>query len=442
MGSFLNTIRLSDIPLARVVAICACLCGASLASAQTATSPNNVLTLRALLDSVRLRHPTGEAARARVRAARGSRLTAGSLGNPILSYNVENAPFPGNDLVGHMTRENMTTAMLPLESIAQRFPRAQRASLEVRAAEADARVSEQQLALDAARAYYRAAVGQVGLAVAQDVVAWLDSVVAYNRMRVEEGAAAEVDLIRTELERDRALADATLQEVEATRARAEVATFLGASEESLGSIVVPIDSLPVPVPAAVATNLAALLEQRPDVRAARFRLNAAGAGVAVERSMIVRQLGITFGAKQSAGTTSMLAGISMPLPIFDPNRGEIARANAERDVANFELKGVERTARADLASAHEAARLLHARVAMLVRREPGRLTFLQRADEARHIALGAYREGAASLIQVLDASRAWGEARNTFYRALYAQHESVALLLTARGDDLFSILSR
>lgn len=132
----------------------------------------------------------------------------------------------------------------------------------------------------------------------------------------------------------------------------------------------------------------------------------------------------------------------MPLPIFDPNRGEIARADAERDVANFELKSVERTARAELTSEYEAAQLLYARVAMLVRRERGRLTFLERADEARRIALGAYREGAASLIQVLDASRAWGEARNTFYRALYAQHESIALLLNARGEDLFTILSR
>jgi cobalt-zinc-cadmium efflux system outer membrane protein len=189
-----------------------------------------------------------------------------------------------------------------------------------------------------------------------------------------------------------------------------------------------------------AMDVSAALSLRPDVRVARQRLTAARAGVSSERSMIVRQLGVTFGAKRSAGTTSMLAGLSMPLPIFDPNRGEIARASAERDAAGFELAALERSARAELAGAYEAARLLSQRAALLARAVDGRPAFLARADEARRIALGAYREGAVPLLQVIDAARAWGEARLTFYRTIYAQHESIALLLLARGDDLYTAL--
>ena len=136
----------------------------------------------------------------------------------------------------------------------------------------------------------------------------------------------------------------------------------------------------------------------------------------------------------------MVAGFSMPLPIFDPNRGEIARASAERDAAAFELAAHERMARAELAGAYEAANLLTERASLLVRTSSGRPSFLARADEARRIALGAYREGAVPLLQVIDAARAWGEARLAFYETLYAQHESVALLLFARGDDLFTEL--
>lgn len=397
------------------------------------------VTLGAVLDSVRLRHPLSEAARARVRAARGSRTTAGSLGNPVLSYDVENAPFPGRDLVGHMARETMTTAMLPLESVIQRFPRARRADAELRAAEADANAAQQRLALDATRAYYRAALAQVGVEAARDLAAWLDSVVAYNRLRVEEGVAAEADLIRTELERDRALADATMQEADLARARAELSTFLGVPAVPTIKMAVAIDSTPLEL-ALTAMDASNVLSLRPDVRAARQRMTAAGAGVATERSMIVRQLGVTFGAKRSAGTTSMLAGFSVPLPIFDPNRGEIARASAERDAVGFELAALERNARAELAGANEAARLLSESALLLARAVDGRPAFLARADEARVIALGAYREGAVPLLQVIDAARAWGEARLTFYRTLYAQHESIALLLLARGDDLFTTL--
>ncbi|MGH7695161.1 MAG: TolC family protein [Gemmatimonadaceae bacterium] len=405
-------------------------------SAQSAVHDSRI-TLRVVLDSVRLGHPLSEAARARVRAARGSRTTAGALGNPILSYDVENAPFPGRELVGHMQRENMTTVMLPLESVVQRFPRAQRANAELRATEADANSARQRLALDAARTYYRTALAQVGVEAARDLAAWLDSVVAYNRLRAEEGVAAEADLIRTELERDRALADAAMQEAELARARAELSTFVGVA--TIPAIGVAVDSVPLAMTSTV-TDASAVLSVRPDIRAARQRVSAAGAGVATERSMIVRQLGVTFGAKQSAGTTSMLAGFSIPLPIFDPNRGEIARASAERDVAGLELAAVERSARAELLGAYEAARLLSERAVLLARSVAGRPAFLARADEARHIALGAYREGAVPLLQVIDAARAWGDARVAFYRTLYAQHESIALLLVARGDDLFTAL--
>jgi cobalt-zinc-cadmium efflux system outer membrane protein len=156
--------------------------------------------------------------------------------------------------------------------------------------------------------------------------------------------------------------------------------------------------------------------------------------------MIIRELSATIGTKRSAGTTSMMAGLSVPLPVFDPNRGEIVRASAERDAAALDLAAQERTALAELNGAYDAARLLTERTALLARGSDGRPPFLARADEARRIALGAYREGAASLLQVIDAARAWNEARLAFYETMYAQHESIAALIVAHGDDLLTEL--
>lgn len=421
-----------------------------------------VLSLGDVLDSALARHPLVEAARLRVRAARGSRTTARAFGNPVLNYDVENAPFPGGDPIAGMERETMTTAMLPLEGIFQRGPRARRADAEVRAAEADASGARQRLALDATRAYFQTALAQVGVDAARDLTAWLDSVVAYNRARVEQGVAAEADLIRTELERDRAAAETTLQEAALARARAELATFLADTSLPTYEMIVAIDDAPLSMPrfasatsrdpaASVATTgtvmegvragvMRADLARRPDVRAARERLTAAGFSVSSERSMIVREVGATFGTKRSAGTTSMMGGLSIPFPIFDPNRGAIVRSAAERDAAALELAARERTARAELAGAYEAARLLTDRAALLAGTTDGRPPFLVRADEARRIALGAYREGAVSLLQVIDAARAWNDAQLAFYRTLYAQHESIALLIVAHGDDLIAEL--
>jgi cobalt-zinc-cadmium efflux system outer membrane protein len=416
--------------------------GAAVSASAQAVAPlaSPVVTLSDVLSSALAHHPLAEAASLRVRAAGGARTTARAFGNPILSYDVENARFPGGDPVIGWDRETMTTATLPLENLYQRGSRARRADAEVRAAEADARSARQQLALDASRAYFRTALAQVSVDAARDLTAWLDSVVAYNRSRVEEGVAAEADLIRTELERDRAAATATLQAAELARARAQLATFLDYPLSSALDLVVRVDDAPLSLPAFADAGKDLDIVRRPDVRAAHERLAAAGASIRSERSMIVRELGATFGAKRSAGTTSMVAGLSVPLPIFDPNRGQIVRATAERDAAALELSAQERTARADLVGAYEAARLLTERVIVLVRTTDGRPPFLARADEARRIALGAYREGGVSLLQVIDAARVWGEARLAFYETLYAQHESVAMLLVARGDDLLTEL--
>src|SRR5881296_1024261 len=183
------------------------------------------VSLFQVLDSVAARHPSLAAADARVRAARGSRSTAGTLGNPLLMYNVENAPLPGR-AAPPMDRETMVTAMLPLEPLYQRWSRVSGANADVRAAEADAQAERQRIGLDATRAFYRMARAQVALAAARDLTAWLDSVVAYNRTRVKEGVAAEADLIRSELERDRAEADATMQEANLAQARADLSVFL------------------------------------------------------------------------------------------------------------------------------------------------------------------------------------------------------------------------
>ena len=174
---------------------------------------------------------------------------------------------------------------------------------------------------------------------------------------------------------------------------------------------------------------------RPDVRAAREREAAAAAGISTERRMLFREVGATLGIKQMMGTNSMIAGLSLPFPLFDQNRGEVARATAERDVALYDLAAQERLAYADVTGTTAAARLLTVRTEAMVGSGPHGL--LARAEEMRRIALGAYREGAIPLIQVLDAARAWGETRLTFYRTLYAQHQIVLALIVANGGDLF-----
>ena len=84
------------------------------ANAQADVGSAPPLTLRALLDSVRANHPMVRAGERRVLAAQGSRITARAFGNPIVSYQVYQTPFPGGRPLPDMQREAMTTATFPL----------------------------------------------------------------------------------------------------------------------------------------------------------------------------------------------------------------------------------------------------------------------------------------------------------------------------------------
>jgi cobalt-zinc-cadmium efflux system outer membrane protein len=406
-----------------------------LASQTAAAAPP--LTLSTVLESIRS-HPLSRAAESRVRAARGSRTTAGTFGNPVVSYQVDQTPFPGaQSLPPQIEREAMTTATLPLEYLFQRGPRVSRANAEVRTAEADATATRLRLGLDAASAFYRVGLAQIRVETTRDLLGWLDTLVAYNRARVEEGVVAEADVIRSGLERDRAAAVAAMQEAELAQARAALGAFVGGAG---ARVEVQFGDVPLPLPGvgeSSANRAPPSIDARPDVRAARERVASSKAAVASERSMVLRQLGATIGTMQTGPTTSMIAGISLPVPLFDQNRGEIQRASAEQDAATFELAAQERTATADLRGAYEAARILTAQATVLARQDSA--SFLARAEESRRIALGAYREGAVPLFQVIDAARAWAEARMTYYETIVAQHQSVLSVLAAEGRDLLTM---
>jgi cobalt-zinc-cadmium efflux system outer membrane protein len=410
---------------------------ASPARAQSERQPAAVLTLRALLDSVR-HHPVNLAAESAVRAAEGARRTAGTIANPTFSYQVDQTPFPGGRPLVGMDREAMATAMVPFEFLYQRGPRLSRATAELRAAKNDADRTRQRLELDAASAYYRVALAQVQVATTRDLIGWLDTLVVYNESRVREGAAAEADLIRARLERDRMSAEEAMQEADLAQARASLASYVSDPPLAAESLIVSVNDLPFPVSVAVSPGPMNSAARRPDVRAAEQRVLASDAALASERSMVLRDVGAMIGTMQTGRMTSMVAGLSMPLPVFDQNRGEIQRASAERDAARYDLAAEQRAANADLRGALDAARLLSDRASALVHADSS--SFLARADESRRIALGAYREGAVPLFQVIDAVRSWADARMSYYRIIAAQHQSVLALVAAQGRDLTDAL--
>ncbi len=388
------------------------------------------LTLGVAITAALAQHPLVEAARARVTAAQGSRLTATALPNPIGTYWMENTRFPGQS-PSNLDREISAYATMPLEPLLQRSSRAAQAGAEVRASEASVVTAERDVALQTARAFYRVAVAQASLDAMNENRAAVQELVDYLRARVSQGASPEGEAIRVEVERDRAETDVTLAEVELLRAQAALRGWVGTDGMTLAAmrVVAPDAALLSGALSPPADFAARALAQRPELATSRAKVQAAASRIDLERSLKIRDLGASFGLKRTAGVNAMVAGISATLPLFDRNRGEIQRATAERIAAEAEVRWLERAISSEVDGAYHAAARLVAQIASL------RPAFIRRAEESRQIALGAYQEGAAPLLSVLDASRALTDARLIYARALVAANESIFELGIAAGYD-------
>ena len=382
--------------------------------------------------------PLVEAARARLRSAEASRITARTIPAPLATIWVENAALPGRSSRGAVPETSVSTT-LPLEFLYQRGARTRVAEEEIRIAEAELHGARWLVALDAARAFERVAAAQSAVDGAVDLRKGIEELRAYNERRVSEGAAAEGELLRVRTEVERAVIEEALARAELARAWAELRQFVPAAAAAPAPLKAPRVVVAAGPPAAGATpGLADLLAQaraqQPALAAARARLDAARAGETYQQTLRVRQLGATLGAKSSGGETTLIAGLSVPLPIFDRNRGEIARAAAERAAAEYDLEWTERQVIARIEAARAATELLATQLTAIPR------DLLARAEESRQIALVAYREGAGTLVQVLDASRALSDLRQAYYRTLLAFEQSRLDMQEAAGSDPATVL--
>jgi cobalt-zinc-cadmium efflux system outer membrane protein len=150
---------------------------------------------------------------------------------------------------------------------------------------------------------------------------------------------------------------------------------------------------------------------------------------------------VSLGAKRvpsSEGETGggrrnqVVVGLSIPLPIFDTNRGNVAEALSREEKARDELAAAELQLGADVAQATE--RLSSARAtAQTLQRDA-----LPGAETAYKAATKGFELGKFSFLEALDAQRTLFQVRAQYLLALADAHRAAGdldRLLGRHGDD-------
>jgi cobalt-zinc-cadmium efflux system outer membrane protein len=351
--------------------------------------PQDSLTLDAALALARAHRGQVAVAAAVVAAARADRRTILSLPNPIASYS-----YTGDPPRQHASIDQ------PLDWLLRRGSDAAAGRAGIGVALADSTQLLAEVAREARSAFYTALGTSRRLALAEDEAALADSLAGIAARRRAAGEISELEQAQAALEAARARQLVSAGREDHQLAVAELGRALGVLPDALAAPAGALDrELSGAVPAAP------LVDALPMVAAARADSTMARAFYhAAQWSRIPFpsvQAGLDWNdpANPTAGSTILL-GLSLPLPLWQSGGAAAAAARARADQAAAQLREVRADAARLLTQA--TARLQETARRALVARD----SVLPLAIRQRELALLAYRAGETGIVPVLDALRA------------------------------------
>lgn len=251
---------------------------------------------------------------------------------------------------------------------------------------------------------------QADLQLAQQNLKVFDEIIQVNDAKVKAGDLAGVELARTQLAREQfrtAVAQAELRQQQASN---RLQTLLGRKQPTPGFQL--MGALDTPSQSFVLDDLRAnSLANRPDLLAQRKDAQRAEADIRLQKAN--GKIDYTFGTalkRQYGYAQGETFGVylQMPLPVFNRNQGEIARAQVESEQSQIRVQALE----ANISSEVDSAYRQYDTARTLLQRFQGGL--MDQAKQVREITEYSYRRGEASFLEFLDAQRAFNDAVQSF----------------------------
>lgn len=401
------------------------------ASAASVPDPTGALTLRQAMALAVARSPKLRAFGWEVRRAEARTLQAGLWPNPEFEAEFEN--FAGNKAFSGV--QSLETTL----SLAQTFPlggdidrRRELAGYEAQLAGWDYEAARLEVLTELTQRYVAVLAAQQNLRVATDSMQLAEQVRTITRQRIDSGDAPPIELARAGVPVATARVDRRRAERHLASARQQLALMWGASDPTFDEAAGSFEQLRQP-PAA--DRIVALINQNPDVARWAVEISARRAEARLAEAQAVPDLTGRLGYRNDQGenANALVVGISLPLPIFDRQQGDIlaarlgvASSRESRHEAELRLQTMLSQAYTRMADAHDEAAAI-------------RDEALPPATEAFDVTRRAFETGDLAFIDVLDAQRTLVELRTGYLKALADYHAATAEIEGLIGQSLDAI---
>ncbi len=379
----------------------------------------STLTLDNALRSAREHNPELAAARWGNDIAAGERLQAGVLPNPELSWEVEDT-----------RRDTQTTTVTLSQPIELGGKRGARIALSERGqALATLELERQQnlLLADVTAAFHDAARAQERLDLAGQSLRLTERGLQVVQGRVRAGSASPIEATRAQVQVSQMRLEQQRAEQATAVAHQQLATVMGATRIDFERVEPSTPGLPPVPPSGLLLDR---LPQTVELRLASEQIDQSEAALGLARSQRIPDLTLSVGSQYDRAERERVnvLGVSMPLPLFDRNQGNVLAAARRSDQARDVRNGTELRVRGEVVQALAEWRTAAQEV------QAFEASILPAAQQAVDAATRGFERGKFGFLDVLDAQRTLVEARTQYLAAQAAGTGAQARIQRIYGD--------
>jgi outer membrane protein, heavy metal efflux system len=354
------------------------------------------------------------AARSGIQQSQAEEITAAIRPNPVFTYDDLYVPITPNDF----TSQNINQVTEFDVGAAFTWERGHKRDARIEAARDNTTVTrtqvfdnERTLTFNVAQEFVNVLLAKSTLEFARQDLDSFQSTVNISESEYKAGAISEGDYLKIKLQLLQFQTDVSSAELSLVQGLADLRQFLGYNA--------------VPENYDVAGSLAyaplhlnkqdlelMAMQHRPDLVAARQGVTSANSQYKLAKANGKRDLTTAFTYTHVSGINSAGFTASIEIPVWDRNQGEIARTNYAIGGAQESEKAAEDEVMTDVISAYEG---FHTADQVAELYESG---YLKQAQDSRDISEYAYKRGAASLLDFLDAERSYRATQLAYRQAL------------------------
>ena len=376
---------------------------------------STLITLDQAIELALAHNHSLKASRTQIQQNQAQEITANLRPNPTFGADTQFVPFfspqdfSGNNL--DQTQQFDVGLSYLFERGKKRQHRLQAARDTTAVTRAQITDAERTLAFNVGQQFVSVLLAESTLKFAEDDLKGFQQTVDISEAQFKAGYIGEGDFLKIKLQLLQFQTDVSSARLAKVQALVGLRQFLGydavpAEYDVIGDLAYQ------PIHAKLEDLQAQALRERPDFRAAELGIKAAQSQIDLAKANGKVDVTGTYDFTHVSGENAASIFASFDLPIFNRNQGEIARTRYALTQAQEQQQSASDTVLSDVENAYEAVKSNDEVVQLYTS------GYLKQAQDSRDISEYAYKRGAASLLDFLDAERSYRATQLAYRQAL------------------------